>query len=120
MLPALPPPARAKNRSHTETMGAAGHCLYRRLWPSGAGSNIWRALIGSWVMPPSNGSIEIKRGGEKNITINHGCGGGDCGSGGNSESKSDDGDGGGDGGGKALKITTTAAETAVAAAPERR
>jgi len=28
-------------------------------------------------MPPSNGSIKIERGGEKNITINHGCGGGD-------------------------------------------
>ena len=83
-------------------MGAAGHCLYRRLWPSGAGSNLWRALIGSWVMPTSNGSIEIKRGGEKNITINHGCGGGDFGSGGNSDSNSD-GDGGGDGGGKGIE-----------------
>ncbi len=50
-------------------------------------------------MPTSNGSIEIKRGGEKNITINHVCGGGDCGSGGNSDSNSD-GDGVGDGGGK--------------------
>ena len=98
--PFLPPPE-AKNRSHTETMGAAGHCLYRRLWPSGAGSNIWRALIGSWVMPPSNGSIEIERGGEKNITINHSCGGGDCGSGGNSESKSN-GYGGGDGGSEGI------------------
>ena len=77
-------------------MGATGHCLYRRLWPSGAGSNLWRALIGSWVMPTSNGSIEIERGGEKNITINHGCGGSDCGGGGNSDSNSD-GDGGGDG-----------------------
>ena len=35
---------------------------------------------------PSNGSIEIKWGSEKNITINHGCGGSDCGSGGNSGS----------------------------------
>jgi len=49
-------------------------------------------------MPPLTGSIEIERGGEKNITINHGCGGGDCGSGSNSNSNSD-GDGGGDGGG---------------------
>jgi len=48
-------------------MGAAGHCLYCRLWPSGAGSNLWRALIGSWVMPPLTGSIEIKWGGEKTI-----------------------------------------------------
>ncbi len=47
-------------------------------------------------MPTSNGSIEIERGGEKNITINHGCGGGDFGSVGNSDSNSD-GDGGGDG-----------------------
>ena len=83
-------------------MGAAGHCLYRRLWPSGAGSNLWRALIGSWVMPTSNGSIEIERGGEKNITINHGCGGGDFGSGGNSDSNSD-GNGGGDGGGDGIE-----------------
>jgi hypothetical protein len=50
-----------------ETMGAAGHWLYCRLWPSGAGSNLWRALIRSWVMPHSTGSIEIKRGGEKTL-----------------------------------------------------
>ena len=56
--------AKNSHGSHTETMGAAGHCLYRRLWPSGAGSNLWCALIGSWVMPPSNGSIKIERGGE--------------------------------------------------------
>jgi hypothetical protein len=47
-------------------------------------------------MPPSSVSIEIERGGEKNITINHGCSGSDCGGGGNSDSNSD-GDGGGDG-----------------------
>ena len=58
-----------------------------------------------------------RAGGEKNITINHGCGGCDCGSGSNSDSNSD-GDGRGDGGSEALKITTTTAETAVAAAPE--
>jgi hypothetical protein len=83
-------------------MGAAGHCLYRRLWPSGVGSNLWRALIGSWVMPPSNGSIKIEQGGEKNIAINHGCGGGDCGSGGNSDSNSN-GDGSGDGGSNGIE-----------------
>ena len=55
-------------------------------------------MIGSWEMPPSIGSIEIERGGEKNITINHGCGGGDCSGGGNSDSNSD-GDGGGNGNG---------------------
>jgi hypothetical protein len=55
-------------------------------------------------MPPSNGSIKIERGGEKNITINHGCGGGDCGSGGNSDSNSDgDGGGSGDGGSKSIE-----------------
>jgi hypothetical protein len=48
-------------------MVAAGHCLYRRLWPSGTGSNLWCALIGSWVMPPSTNSIEIERGGEKTL-----------------------------------------------------
>jgi len=48
-------------------MGAAGHCLYRCLWPSGAGSNLWRALIGSWVMPFSTGSIKIEWGGEKTL-----------------------------------------------------
>jgi hypothetical protein len=30
------------------------------------------------------GAIEIKRGGDENITINHGYGGGNCGGGGNS------------------------------------
>ena len=56
-------------------------------------SNQWCALIGSWVTPPATGAIEIERGDDKNITINHGCGGGDCGGDGNS------GGGGGDGGG---------------------
>jgi len=63
---ALPPPSKKQKNSHgshTETMGAVGHCLYRRLWPSGAGSKLWRVLVGSWVMPPSTGSIEIERGG---------------------------------------------------------
>ena len=30
------------------------------------------ALIGSWVTPPTTGAIEIERGGDENITINHG------------------------------------------------
>ncbi len=69
-------------------------------------SNRWRALIGSWVTPPTTGIIEIKRGGDKNITINHGCGGGNCGGGSNSGGNNggdggDGGDGGnGDGGGR--------------------
>ncbi len=108
--------AAMRTKSHTETMGATGHCLYRRLWPSGAGSNLWCALIGSWVMTPSNGSIEIERGGEKNTTINHGCGGGNCGSGGNIDSNSD----GETAMAKSLEITMTTVEMAVAAAPERR
>jgi hypothetical protein len=61
-------------------------------------SNRRRALIGSWVTPPTTGVIEIERGGDENITINHGCGGGNCGGG--SNSGSDDGGDGGDGGGK--------------------
>ena len=44
-------------------------------------SNQWSALIGSWVTLPMTGVIEIERGGDENITINHGCGGGDCGGG---------------------------------------
>jgi hypothetical protein len=47
-------------------------------------SNRRRALIGSWVTPPTTGSIEIEWGGEENITINHGCGGGGGGGGGES------------------------------------
>ena len=76
-------------------MGAAGHCPYHRLWPSGAGSNLWHTLIGSWVMLPLTGFIEKKRGGEKNTTINQGCGGGDCGGGRNSDINSDGNCGGG-------------------------
>ena len=71
LLPALSPPSKKPKNSHgshTETMGATGHYLYRHIWPSGAGSNLWCAFIGSWVMPPSTGSIEIERGSEKNIT----------------------------------------------------
>jgi len=47
-------------------------------------------------MPPTTGIIEIKQGGDVNITINHGCGGGDCGGG--SNSGGDDGGNGSDGG----------------------
>jgi len=61
-------------------------------------SNQWRALIRSWVTPPTTGVIEIERGGDENITINHGCGGGNCG--GSSNSSSNDGGDGGDGGGR--------------------
>ena len=46
-------------------------------------------------MPPITSIIDIGRGGDKNITINHGCGGGDCG--GSSNSGSGDGVDGGDG-----------------------
>jgi len=54
-------------------------------------------LIGSWETPPATGAIEIERGGDENITINHGCSDGDCGGGGNSGG--DDGGDGSDGGG---------------------
>jgi hypothetical protein len=81
-----------------ETMGATGHGLYRHLWADRARSNRRRALIGSWVTPPTTGAIEIERGGDKNITINHGCGGGDCGCSCNSDGSSDADGGGGDGG----------------------
>jgi hypothetical protein len=38
-----------------------------------ASSIRWRALIGSWVTPPTTGAIEIERWwGDENITINHG------------------------------------------------
>ena len=68
-------------------------------------SNQRRALIGSWVTPPTTGVIEIERGGDENITINHGCGGGNCGGGSNSGNGGDGGDGGngrdgGNGGGR--------------------
>ena len=58
-------------------------------------SNRRRALIGSWVTQPTTGVIRIERGGDENITINHGCGGGDCVGG--SNSGDDDGGDGGDG-----------------------
>ena len=45
------------------------------------------------------GVIEIEQGGDKHITINHGCGGGNCGGGSNSGGDgSDGGNGGGSGG----------------------
>jgi hypothetical protein len=61
------------------TMGAGGHGLYCHLWAVRARSNRRRALIGLWVTPSTTGSIEIERGGDKNIAIKHGCGDGDCG-----------------------------------------
>jgi len=85
--------------SRMETMGAAGHGLYHHLWDARARSNRRRALIGSWVTPPTTGAIEIERGGDENITINHGCGGGDCGGSCNSYGNSDGDGGGGNGGG---------------------
>jgi len=45
---------------------------------------------------PMTGVIEIEQGGDENTTINHGCGGGDCGGG--SNSGGDDGGNGGNGG----------------------
>jgi hypothetical protein len=86
--------------SRMETMDAAGHGLYCHLWAARAHSNQRRALIGSWVTPPMTGVIEIKRGGDKNITINHGCGDSDCGGSCNSNGKSDGSGGGGSGGGR--------------------
>jgi hypothetical protein len=81
----------------TETMGDAGHCLYRHLWPSTTGSNQRLMLIGR---------IHRNRagGGEENKTINHGSSGGDCGGSSNSDINSDDncndnGNGGSNGGG---------------------
>ncbi len=48
----------------------------------------------------ADGSKFFGGGGDKNITINHGCGGSDCGGGGNSSG--DDGGDGGDGGGREI------------------
>ena len=58
-------------------------------------SNRRCALIGSRVTPHTTGVVKIERGGDKNITINHGCGGGNCGGG----SNIDGGDGGNGGNG---------------------
>ena len=71
--------------SRMEIMGAAGYG--RHLWAARARSNRRHALIGSLVTPPTTGAIKIERGGDENITINHGCGGGNCGGGGNSDSQ---------------------------------
>ena len=51
-----------------------------------------------FAMKPTAWSKVLGGGADKNITINHGCGGGNCGGSGNSDGNSD-GDGGGDGGG---------------------
>ena len=60
-------------------MGVSRFGSFFCLWAVCARSNRWRTLIGSWVTPPTTGSIKIKLGGSKNITINHGSGGADCG-----------------------------------------
>jgi len=62
-----------------DMMGVSGFGSFFCLWAVRACSNQWRTLTGLWVTPPTKGSIEIKRGGAENITINHGSGGGDCG-----------------------------------------
>jgi len=65
-------------------------------------SNQRRVLMGSWVMPPTTGTIKIKRGGDKNITINRSGGdndgedGGDSFNGGGRESDGSIGGGRGD------------------------
>jgi hypothetical protein len=51
------------------------------------------------AMKPKAWSKFLGGGDDENITINHGCGGGDCGGSGNSDGNSDgDGGGGGSGG----------------------
>ena len=50
-----------------------------------------------FAMKPTAWSKFLGGGGDENITINHGCGGGDCGGSGSSDG---DGSGGGDGGGR--------------------
>ncbi len=62
-----------------DTMGVSGFGSFFCLWAVRTRSNRWRTLIGSWVTLPTTGSIEIKLGGAKNITIDHGSGGADCG-----------------------------------------
>ena len=79
-------------------MGATGHGLYHHLWAARNHFNQQHALIGSWVTPPMTDAIKIEQGSEENVTINHCCGGGDCGGSGNSDGNSD-GIGGGGGGG---------------------
>ena len=102
--------------------------LYRHLWADRARSNRRRALTGSWVTPPTTGAIKIERGGDKKITINHGCGGSDCGCSCNSDGNSNgnsygDGNGGGgdggsgggsgDGGGREEELAAAGAMTAM-------
>jgi hypothetical protein len=47
---------------NTETVGAAGHGLYRCLWAVRACSAQWRALIRSWATPHMTGATFILRG----------------------------------------------------------
>ncbi len=74
-------------------------------------SNRRRTLIGSWVTQPTTSVIEIERRGDENITINHGCSGGDCGGGSNS--------GGGDAATAAMAATAATAMTAATAEAEK-
>jgi hypothetical protein len=50
-------------RNQGDPMGVSGFGSFFCLWAVRARSNRWRALIGSWVTPPTTGFIEIKRGG---------------------------------------------------------
>ncbi len=52
-----------------------------------------------FAMKPMAWSKFLRGGGDENITINHVCGGGDCGGSGNSDCNSDGNGGGGNGGG---------------------
>ena len=55
----------------------------------------------NFALKPMAWSKFLGGGGDDNITINHGCGGGDCGGSGNSDGDGGDGSGsGGDGGGR--------------------
>ena len=66
-------------RNPGDTMGVSSFGSFFCLWAVRAHSNQWCELIGLWVMPPKTSSIKIEWGGAKNITINHGSGGGNCG-----------------------------------------
>ena len=53
-----------------------------------------------FAMKPTAWSKFLGGGGDENMTINHGCGGGDCGGSGNSDGNIDGDVGGGGGGGR--------------------
>ena len=73
---------RNKNSSHEPGRYHVCQRLWLFLLPMGrprpfqSTSRVDRVM---WVTPPTTGSIEIKQGGDENITINHGCSGSDCG-----------------------------------------